>query len=340
MNQIHMNNPTRIQMKFRTLTLRLLCPLFLVMVTQGRSTAQEESDPLSGVTGTFTRTRVNTDGIGVAFKRVIEATDKPGIFLQTRTVTPADGSDISQLKIEMQIEPLSSRVLKYRIVRYKKVLPKAEASDWISDEKRPDMVGVLQTRGNFHYSTNNLTKPAQIWIRQTDDYATLDADSLSVLEPLTKTYVGRYDSAGSAAYNASASSTLVKCTGRTNATGTVLSFDWTMHAEGAPSERAFEAHAICIFDSSTGRITSHIYNSVGVAMKAELVRARGGKLLWERTAQAPAGEIRELCLFDFSEPGVFRHRIVSRTLNGAVVDQEEEDIVLRLQESDTEAVEK
>ena len=75
-------------------------------------------------------------------------------------------------------------------------------------------------------------------------------------------------------------------------------------------------------------------------MKAELVRARGGKLLWERTAQAPAGEIRELCLFDFSEPGVFRHRIVLRTLNGAVVDQEEEDIVLRLQESDTEAVEK
>ncbi|MGI9466277.1 MAG: hypothetical protein ACR2OA_04050 [Rubripirellula sp.] len=40
------------------------------------------------------------------------------------------------------------------------------------------------------------------------------------------------------------------------------------------------------------------------------------------------------------EPGVFRHCIVLRTLNGAVVDQEEEDSVLRLQESDTEAVEK
>jgi hypothetical protein len=340
MNQLHMNEPTRIQMKFRTLTLHLLCPLLLVMVTQGRATAQEESNPLTGFVGTFSRTGVSTDGIGIAIKRVIEATDKPGIFLQTRTITPADGSDVSQLKIEMQIEPLSSRVLKYRIVRYKKVLPKAEASDWISKEKTQDMVGVLQVRGNFHYSTNNLTEPAQIWIRQTDDYATLDADSLSVLEPLTKTYVGRYDSAGSAAYNASASSTLVKCTGRTNATGTVLSFDWTMHAEGAPSERAFEAHAICMFDSSTGRITSHIYNSVGVAMKADLVRARGGKLLWERTAQAPAGEIRELCLFDFSEPGVFRHRIVLRTLNGAVIDQEEEDIVLRLEESDTEAVEK
>ena len=327
-------------MKLRTLTLRFLCTVLLAMVAHGYATAQEETNPMTGVVGTFTRTGVSTDGIGIAIKRVIEATDKPEIFLQTRTITPADGSDISQLKIEMQIEPLSSRVLKYRVVRYKKVLPKAEAGDWITKEKTQEMVGVLQVRGNFHYSTNNLTEPAQIWIRQTDDYATLDAESLSALEPLTKTYVGRYDSAGSAAYNASASSTRVKCTGRTNSTGTVLSFDWTMHADGAPNERTFEAHGICMFDSSTGKITSHIYNSVGVAMKADLVRAGDGKLLWERSAKAPAGEIRELCLFDFSEPGVFRHSIVLRTLNGAVVDQEEEDIVLYLEKSDTETAEK
>ena len=323
----------------RSLALIFLCPVLLAMVPQGLAQAQEESDPLTGVAGTFTRTSVRSDGVGITIKRVIEATDRPGIFMQTRTVTPVDGSDILQWKVEMKIEPLNAEVLRYRIVRYKKVLPEAEASDWTSDESLTDTVGILQVQGNFHYSTNHLTKPAQIWVRQTDDYATLDADSLSVLEPLTKTYVGRYDSAGTAAYNANASSTLVKCTGRMNATGTVLSFDWTMHADGAPTERAFEAHGICMFDSSTGRITSNIFNSVGVAMKAELVRARDGKLLWERSAQAPAGEIRELCLFDFSEPGVFRHSIVLRTLNGVIVDQDEDDIVLHLEEADTETAE-
>lgn len=327
-------------MNLQSLTLRLLCSILVGMFSHGVSTAQEESDPLAGIAGTFTRAGVNADGIGIAVKRVIEATDKPGIFRQIRTVTPADGSDISQWKFEMQIEPLNAQVLKYRIVRYRRILPAAEAGEWISGERTADMAGVIQVRGNFHYSTNHLTEPAEIWVRQTDDYATLDSDLLSVLEPLTKTYVGRYESKGTAAYNANATSTEVKCTGRTNATGTVLSFDWTMQADGAPAERAFEAHGICMFDSSTGRITSHIYNSVGVAMKADLVRARDGKLLWERTAQAPAGEIRELCLFDFSEPGVFRHRIVLRTLNGAVIDQEEEDIVLHLQDADSETAEK
>jgi hypothetical protein len=326
-------------MNLRSITLRLLSSVLFALVSQGFATAQEESDPYSGVAGTFTRASINEDGVGVAIKRVIAATDKPGTFLQTRTVTPADGSDISQWKFEMKIEPLNSRVLKYRIARYKRVLPQSEAGDWVSGEQTKDMVGVIEVRGNFHYSTNRLTEPAQIWVRQTDDYATLDADALSVLEPLTKTYVGRYESAGTAAYNANASSTLVKCTGRTNATGTVLSFDWTMNADGAPTERAFEAHGICMFDSSTGKITSHIYNSVGVVMKADLVRARDGKLLWERSAKAPAGEIRELCLFDFSKPGVFRHSIVLRTLNGAIIDQEEEDIVLHLQESETESAE-
>ena len=320
-------------MNCRASLMRVVCPLLFLSLFFSESRAQEDSNPYDGIVGTFSRSGVSTDGALVSIKRVIEAMDQPGLFLQTRTVTPAEGADIRQWKLVMKMEPLGEHLMKYRIVKYRQVLPESEAQDWVTEEANQERAGVIEVRGNFHYSTNRLSGPAQIWVRETGDFATMDGEWIEVLKPLTKTYTGEYQSQGTAAYNADESVTDIKCTGRANETGTVISFDWTMRAKDAPASRTFEAHAICTYDSSTGRITSHIYNSVGVVMKAELVRARDNKLLWERVGKGPAGEIRELCMFDFSEPGVFRHRILSRTLNGVVVDEEEADIVLHLDEA-------
>ena len=64
-------------------------------------------------------------------------------------------------------------------------------------------------------------------------------------------------------------------------------------------------------------------------MKGTLILWQNRKLLWERSGDTPRGPMYELCLYDFSDAGTFKHVILKRTLNGKVVDVDEDPIVLR-----------
>ena len=82
------------------------------------------------------------------------------------------------------------------------------------------------------------------------------------------------------------------------------------------------------YDASTGYIVTNYHTSTGNQINGKLISSGGKKFMWERYGNTINGKLYEKCLLDVSEPGVFKHKIYDRVLDG-IAQPEEPVIVLK-----------
>ncbi|MDA7874457.1 hypothetical protein N9B17_04745 [Rhodopirellula sp.] len=310
---------------------RLFGGVFLSAVLMSCQTVQaqtEESSPeehMNKLVGTWIITNVSVEGTPVKHKYQIKPGDKEGAFEHVWRVTGNSDEGDSLWEGKFNVTPASEKTLAVKYAENKRILPEDKAHDW-----QPfGMSYVAQVVGDQLYTQISLDREPWIWTREDAGMNVQDSKRLEVLAPLLATYAGKYENMGSKAYGAAKSTQMITSTGKKTETGTVILHEWTSIPEGGSAKDAFEARGIYSFSTKQRKIVKQYQTSTGVHMTGVLVSVQDDKLLWERTGEGPAGTIREFCQFDFSEPGVFRHRILSRTLNGVPVEEDEQDIVLK-----------
>ena len=311
---------------------RLLPCLFLFgtsLSVSGTAHAQSEEmtpqEHMKKLIGAWVITRMNVEGEPVTHHYQIKPGEKEGEFEHVWRVTGNADKGDSLWEARFNVAPASAKTLAVSYVENKRILPEDKAHDW-----QPfGMSYVAQVVGNQLYAQMSLDREPWIWTRERTGMDVQDPTRLDVLAPLLETYSGKYENMGSKAYGAAKSSQMITTTGRKTKTGTVVIHEWTSIPDGGTAEDAFEARGIYSFSPKQRKIVKQYQTSTGVHMTGVLVAANGNKLLWERTGEGPSGTIREFCQFDFSEPGVFRHRILRRSLNGVPVEEDEQDIILK-----------
>ena len=313
----------------------LVCVLVLAaaFITLDSANGQEQGmtpqEHMKKLIGTWTATRVNVEGESTLHTYQIMEGDKEGEFKHLWRVSGDKENGDSLWEGRFEVTPASRKTLAVNYIENKRVLPEDKAHDW-----RPfGLSYVAQVVGDQLYAQTDLDSEGWIWIRENSGMNTQGAKQLEALAPLLETYSGKSENKGSRGYGIEGSRQTVTSTGTTTASGTVIVHEWTSLPEGASADEAFEARGIYSYNPMEKKIVKQFQTSTGMHMSGVLVSAQDGKLLWERTAEGPTGTVHEFCQFDFSEPGVFRHRILKRTLNGVPVDSEERDIVLQKVES-------
>ena len=282
-------------------------------------------DHMKSLVGTWVITRVNVDGKPITHRYQIKPGKKEGEFEHVWRVTGNEEKGDSLWEGRFKVTPASRTTLAVNYVENKRLLPEEKAHDW-----QPfDLSYVAQVTGDQLYTQRSLDREPWIWTRENSGMNVQDPKRLEVLAPLLETYSGKYENQGSKAYGAANSTQLITSSGKKTETGTVILHEWTGITDGSSAKEAFEARGTYSYSPEKRKIVKSYQTSTGVHMTGVLVSAQKGKLLWERTGEGPAGTIRELCQFDFSEPGVFRHRILHRTLNGVPADEDEQDIILK-----------
>ena len=88
----------------------------------------------------------------------------------------------------------------------------------------------------------------------------------------------------------------------------------------------FDVFGAQSYNSTKGAIVKTYHTSSGVQISGTLISSSDNKFLWERSGDTPNGLVYEKCLLDLSEEGVFKHKIIDRTLNG--VAQPEEPVII------------
>lgn len=314
----------------RPLTCLFLLATGLATLSSARAQTEEltPQEHMEKLIGTWVITRVNVEGVPITHTYQIKRGAEEGDFKHVWRVTGDAEAGDSLWEARFKVTPASKKTLTVGYVENKRILPEDKAHDW-----QPfGMSYVAQVVGDQLYAQMSLDREPWIWTRENSGMDVQDPARLDVLAPLLETYSGKYENMGSKAYGAAKSSQTITTSGRKTETGTVVIHEWTSIPEGGSAAEAFEARGIYSFSPKERKIVKQYQTSTGVHMTGVLVAANGNKLLWERTGEGPSGTIREFCQFDFSEPGVFRHRILSRTLNGLPVEEEEQDIVLKKSE--------
>lgn len=286
------------------------------------------AEKIAQLVGTWTRTVVNVEGQPVTITWTVRAGEKEGQFEHTFHMINRDKSEESLWEAKFLASVAVRNLLAIEFSENKRMLPKAEAHDW-----QPfNFSAIAEVKGNRMFATWDLEKETHVWTRSTTAAKNVNSTNLDVLAPLLKTYEGDFENPGSDAYGANTATYRVRTSGKRSKTGSVIMHDWTMQQVGSSSDEAMEVRGVYSYNAKTGRVIKQYQTSTGVLMRGELIAANNGKLLWERTGEGPAGKIHEFCQFDFSEPGVFRHKIISRTLNGVRVDEDEPVLVLKATE--------
>ena len=135
---------------------------------------------------------------------------------------------------------------------------------------------------------------------------------------------------GSKAYGAQWKSTTIRWHANLSATGTLITGRWVSTPDGADAKESMEVAAVFSYNPTKKAYVKQYQSSTGVQMNGSVKAMDNKRILWERSGDTPAGELFELCLFDFSEKDTFRHVILKRTLNGvSQLKEENETIILK-----------
>ncbi len=280
------------------------------------------------VLGTWETSKVNSEGKLVTHNLQLKPGAEEDTYEHVWEVLDENKAVTSRWEAKFIIEPAGKRMVALNYTENRRVLPEDKTHDW-----RPfGFSFIAQRAGNQLYASIGLDQEMWIWRKVDGESAVVDASKLDVLKPLLETYSGEHDHLGSEAYGASKAKQQIKTSGTLSPTGTVLTHQWTSLPIDANPEDAFEARGVFSYSVKHKTIIKQYHTSTGVMMTGVLVNVEGKKMLWERTGEGPAGSIHEFCQFDFSEPGVFIHKIISRSLNGVPTKEAGQTIVLQKQD--------
>lgn len=313
-----------IAMRLRRIHQTLLTILGLLLVAPQGLFAAGIDEQLERYPGRWTRDRIGIGGEVETWIKTVVAGAEKHEFIETNQVTGANGKTMRQWQVKFRVDPVAGKYMRFQAEGIRSNPPQ-DGEPW-----RPNSLQyLLQVDGNFIYEVHDFAYGVFRWQRLGPGAATIDPQRLNALRELLGTFRGDYANAGSEAYGIAPADVTITSSAQLSATGSLITQSWTSVPKGNGPEKAFEAHVVYSYDPSSGRIIKQYQTSTGVSVKGTLILWQNRKLLWERSGDTPRGPMYELCLYDFSDAGTFKHVILKRTLNGKVVDVDEDPIVLR-----------
>ena len=288
-------------------------------MTQETQTVAEMKHQTQQVLGTWLKTGVNIDGQRVTERLTIESTDSEEKFHFKYKQMTQGSDEISSGEGDGVISAGGRKYVVMDVERMRVLTPEDEATDWKSS---PFSI-VAQIIGDRMHSTAGMDRKGGVWTCENTTMPIVTADKLEMLAPLLGTYTGEHDEPGSKGYGIAAGTNRIVSTHRLSPSGKLVIGEWTSTPKGGTADDAFEVRAVCSYSPTEKAIVVDYHSSTGVSMRGKVVAVDDGKMLRERKGDSPAGVIHEYCLFDFSEPGIFAHTIVNRTVDGIPVPTEE-----------------
>ena len=304
--------------------------MFLTLVAislSGKIAAQEATGKSSAelVLGTWVKTGVNIDGQRIQQRAVIKSTGSDGQFGLKYSETVSGKEETLLNEGEGVFTSGGTKYVIMNLTRTRVLAPKDKATDWEASE----FSVVAQIIGDRMHSTMGLDRKGGVWTRENTTAPVVTADKMDVMAPMIGTYAGDHEDKGSNGYGIKMGTQHIVTKHWLSPSGKLLIGEWTSIPAGGTADDAFEVRAVCSYSPVEKTIIVNYHTSTGVSMFGKLIRANESKLLWERTGNSPAGLIHEYCLFDFSEPGVMRHTITSRTVDG-IAEEAEQGVVITL----------
>ena len=311
----------------RAMTLSGLFPVVAALLLSGHVAAQEvvAESPPELVLGTWVKTGVNIDGQRIQQRIVIESKGSDGQFGLKYSETVSGTKETFLNEGEGVLTSGGPKYVVMNVARTRILTPKDKATDW----KDSDFSIVAEVIADRMYSTMGLDRKGGVWTRENTTTPIVNADRMNVIAPMIGTYAGNHEDRGSNGYGIRMGTQQIVTKHWLSPSGKILIGEWTSTPAGGTADDAFEVRAVCSYSPVEKTIIVNYHTSTGVSMFGKLIRANESKLLWERTGNSPAGLIHEYCLFDFSEPGVLRHTITSRTVDG-IAEEAEQGVVITL----------
>jgi hypothetical protein len=283
------------------------------------------------IPGTWKRTWISSDGNPVSMTKVIKADKEDNHFIETIT-TSEEGAEIlnkaeknqvkSKWELLFKVESVTGNMLKFTSIKRRGF--NMEDSKW-SDWKEAGFHYLFQVDEFFWNEVmkdlDNSTK--RRFSRVTDNiedqpYHELAKRKLSILKPMLGKWEGSVEQVGVKAYGLPAHTQKIKHVVSLNENGTIMTWQW--------QSQNFDVVGAQSYNSTKGAIVTNYHTSSGVQISGTLISSSDNKFLWERSGDTPKGFLYEKCLLDLSEEGLFRHKVMDRTLNG--VTQPEEPVII------------
>lgn len=299
--------------------------LTILSVNPCSSQQADAKHSLESVLGKWSKSHLSVDGIRVTHTLELKRDENEENFEHVWSIHGEDESRDSLWEAKLKIEPLGEKLFALKYIENRRLAPADKTHDW-----QPfGLTLVVQAEEKHLYASNSLDRETWIWQREGVESNVTSGSRLEILSPMLESYSGTHDHVGSEAYGVSNTKSHITSTGKLTPTGTVLEHSWVSIPEGAGSDQAFEAKGIYSYSVKDKTIIKQYQTSTGIHMTGRLVSSQGKKMLWERVGEGPSGTVRELCQFDFSEPGIFKHTIIRRSLNGVPTEESGQVIILK-----------
>ena len=270
------------------------------------------------IPGTWKRTWINTDGKAGAMTKVIRATKETNHFVETIN---------GNRQLRFKVEQVVGNILKFQGIEGRTI--NKEPSSW-NDWEKNNLSYLFQVDEFFwnevFWNLENSTKrrfSRVITGNNGHSYQDLARRKLSILKPMIGIWEGSVDMIELQAYGVPAHKMKIKHPVSFNKDESVIIWHWETDMLDAFGATSYDAH--------TGNIVTNYHTSTGAQMTAKLVSWNNNKFLWERHGNSPNGLIYEKCLIDLSNPDIFRHKIMDRTLNGLAQPDEPEILLNKTQ---------
>ena len=276
------------------------------------------------IPGTWTRSWISPDGKATSMTKVIKPTDKNNHFVETITSTNEKSDITSKWELRFKVESVVGNMLKFQGIENRDMnLEKSTWSNWQKNNFR-----YLFQVDEFFWNEvmqdlENSTKRRFNRVISSDkkySYKDLAKRKLSILKPMLGVWEGSVEQVEVKAYGIPAHTQKIRHPIQFNKDKTIMFWHW--------ESDSIDGYGAQSYDALTGHIVKHYHTSTGVQMTGKLIVWNESKFLWERHGNTPNGLLYEKCLIDLSKTGVFRHKIMNRTLNG-IPQPEEPEIVLK-----------
>ena len=277
------------------------------------------------IPGSWKRTWTSTTtGLQSSMIKVIKKADLDNHFFETITRAYETGEIRSKSQLRFYVEPVVGNMLEFKGTEWRSMdLKKSSWGDW----EKSNINYLFQADEFFWNEVNqNLEDSTKRRFTRIDSdnpkhtYQQLAQRKLSVLEPLLGVWEGSVEMIDVKAYGIKAGTQKVKHTVQFNQDKTIMFWHWDSDKIDCFGAQSYHA--------PTGYVVTNYHASTGNQIKGKLISWGGKKFVWERSGNTVNGTLYEKCLLDVSEPGVFKHKIYDRVLNG-IAQPEEPVIVLK-----------
>ena len=276
------------------------------------------------IPGTWIRYSISPEGKSTSMTKVIKALKKPNQFVETISSTNEKGELTSKWELRFKIGSVVGNMLKFQGIQNRGM--NLETSKW-SDWKENKLQYLFQVDEFFWNEVmqdlENSTKrrfSRVITGNRKFSYKDLARRKLSILKPTLGNWEGSVEQVEVKAYGLPAHTQNIKHPVKFNKDETIMVLHWT--------SEEIDVIGTISYNALNGHLVKNYHTSTGTQITGKLISWNNNKFLWERTGNTPNGFLYEKCLVDVSKSGVFRHKIMDRTLNG-ILQPDEPEIILK-----------